>query len=195
MSPDDPVRVKISSEAAESIALTPVVSQEMNVRELIRYVLPLTGKDAERVAELLTRGSLVSGGSRFRWSGLKPSLADVDSAFQLFPDPEPSRRFDPARCIQVTLQAEHSQIVIAREVGAKKRLFRRRNFWDMLLELAHAPRYVQYSYKEEADHYRVSLDATAAEALRAAARLLAYSTLERRVQGQRTTFIDLLVQR
>jgi len=58
------VRVKLSSEAAESISITPVVVREMPVRELVEYMLGVTGKDEARIRELLLRGSLVSGASR-----------------------------------------------------------------------------------------------------------------------------------
>ena len=37
------VRVKLSSEAAEAIAMTPVVVQELPVRELIEHMLGVTG--------------------------------------------------------------------------------------------------------------------------------------------------------
>src|SRR5450756_1325760 len=69
------VRVKLSSEAAESISITPVVVQEMPVRELVEYMLGVTGKDEARIRELLLRGSLVSGASRFRWTGWDAGLA------------------------------------------------------------------------------------------------------------------------
>ena len=39
------VRVKLSSEAAESISLTPVVVQELPIRELVEHMLGVTGKD------------------------------------------------------------------------------------------------------------------------------------------------------
>src|SRR5438874_1143259 len=65
----DKVRVKLSSEAAEGISITPVVAREMPLRELVEYMLGVTGKDEGRVRELLLRGTLVSGASRFRWAG------------------------------------------------------------------------------------------------------------------------------
>ncbi len=39
------IRVKLSSEAADSISLTPVVVQELPVRDLIEHMLGVTGKD------------------------------------------------------------------------------------------------------------------------------------------------------
>ena len=71
------VRVKLSSEAAESISITPVVVQEMPVRELVEYMMGVTGKDEARIAELLLRGSLVSGASRFRWVGWEAAREDL----------------------------------------------------------------------------------------------------------------------
>ena len=59
------VRVKLSSEAAEAISLTPVVVQELAIRDLIEHVLGVAGKDEARLCEILLRGTLVSGGSRF----------------------------------------------------------------------------------------------------------------------------------
>ena len=52
-----------------SISITPVVVREMPLRELVEYMLGVTGKDEARIRELLLRGTLVSGASRFRWAG------------------------------------------------------------------------------------------------------------------------------
>ena len=51
------VRVKLSSEAAESIALTPVVVQELPMRELVEHMLGVAGKDEARIREMLLRGN------------------------------------------------------------------------------------------------------------------------------------------
>ncbi|HEY1339869.1 MAG TPA: hypothetical protein VGF59_20290 [Bryobacteraceae bacterium] len=81
------VRVKLSSEAAEAIALTPVVVQEMPVRELIEHMLGITGKDEARIRELLLRGTLVSGASRFRWAGWEADAEGLRALLATFPDP------------------------------------------------------------------------------------------------------------
>ncbi len=83
------VRVKLSSEAAESISITPVVVQEMPVRELVEYMLGVTGKDEARIRELLLRGSLVSGASRFRWTGWGAVEKICASCWPPFPIPTP----------------------------------------------------------------------------------------------------------
>ena len=76
----DTIRVKLSSEAAEYVSITPVVVQEMPVRDLVEHMLGITGKDEARVRDLLLRGTLVSGASRFRWTGWSmPSGKKIDS--------------------------------------------------------------------------------------------------------------------
>src|ERR1700692_2849846 len=55
------VRVKLSSEVAESISITPVVLRDIPIRELIEHMIGITGKDESRLHDLLLRGTLVSG--------------------------------------------------------------------------------------------------------------------------------------
>src|SRR6058998_2538127 len=98
MSLPDTVRVKLSSEAAEYVSLTPVVVQEMPVRELVEHLLGITGKDEARICDLLLRGTLVSGASRFRWTGWQADAEGVRSLLATFPDPNPSRPFSAGHC-------------------------------------------------------------------------------------------------
>jgi hypothetical protein len=51
------IKVKLSSEAAEGISLTAVVVREMPFRELFELMLPLTGKQAQRIRDLLRAGN------------------------------------------------------------------------------------------------------------------------------------------
>src|SRR5437764_4062416 len=122
------VRVKLSSEAAESISITPVVVQEMAIRELVEYMLGVTGKDDARIRELLLRGSLVSGASRFRWTGWDASTLDVRDLLATFPDPDPDCRFAPANCTRAVLRGGRQPIEVAREAGSRKGLFQRESF-------------------------------------------------------------------
>ena len=71
------VRVKLSSEVAEAISITPVVLQELPVRELVEHLLGIAGKDESRIREILRRGTLVSGASRFRWAGWEADLESL----------------------------------------------------------------------------------------------------------------------
>src|SRR5208282_3487365 len=92
------VRVKLSSEGAESISITPVVVREMPVRELVEHMLGVTGKDETRIRDLLLRGNLVSGATRFRWTGWEADLEGVRELLATFPDADASRRFAAANC-------------------------------------------------------------------------------------------------
>src|ERR1035438_8165903 len=87
------VRVKLSSEEAGAISITPVVVQELPVRDLLEHLLGGTGKDVPRIREFLRRGTLVSGASRFRWAGWEADAESVMELLASFPDADPSRPF------------------------------------------------------------------------------------------------------
>lgn len=176
----DTIRVKISSEAAEWIALTPVVARDMPVRELIEMMLGLTGKNPLRVRELLLRGTLVSGASRFRWQGWDADAAGIEAALAAFPDPDPSLEFSADRCSRVVLKSSGARIELPRDVASERRLFRRHSFWEVLMEFAAAvpPRYHDYSYKEKADIFVAEVDSAAAARFRESAGALRYSSID-----------------
>src|SRR5436190_13526074 len=117
------IRVKLSSEAADYVSITPVLVQELPLRELVGHMLGVTGKDTTRIHELLLRGTLVSGASRFRWTGWDADLEAIQSALMTFPDPDPRRPFSPERCVRAALRAPGRRIEIAREIGQRKPLF------------------------------------------------------------------------
>jgi hypothetical protein len=185
MSLPETVRVKLSSEAAEAISITPVVVREMPLRELVEYMLGVTGKDVARVHELLLRGTLVSGASRFRWSGWDADAEAIEGLLRTYPDPEPSRLFSATRCTRVVLTGGRQAIEIERTAASRKPLFRRGNFWELLMRLAEvaSPRYMDYSYKERADIYVVQFKLQQAAQLREAAGLLKYTALRDQVQS------------
>jgi hypothetical protein len=191
------VRVKLSSEAAESIALTPVVVQEFSMRELLEHVLGVTGKDEARIGELLLRGSLVSGASRFRWQGWEPDLEAVRELLRTFPDPDPSRAFAPAKCGRVVLRGGLRPIDLPREAASRKGIFRGRSFWDVLMQVAmrEAAAYAGYSYKEHRDRYLRELAHADTEQLRAAANAVKYSTLREQLRSIAFTQMELFVER
>src|SRR3954471_13271966 len=127
------VRVKLRSEAAEAISLTPVVVQELAVRDLLEHILGVTGKDEVRIGELLLRGTLVSGASRFRWQGWEADRDDVRTLLATFPDPEPARPFAAENCVRAVLRGGRHAIELPREAAAQKRMFQRVSFWDVTL--------------------------------------------------------------
>src|SRR6185295_19409929 len=159
MSLPDTVRVKLSSEAAEYVSLTPVVVQELPLRDLVEHMLGITGKDEARIRELLLRGTLVSGATRFRWTGWDADALGIRSLLDTFPNPEPARPFDPQRCVRAILRTTRQPIEIPKEAGLRKPLFRRLSYWNVLMEVAAAssPRYEDYSYKDRVDIYHASL--------------------------------------
>jgi hypothetical protein len=191
------VRVKLSSEAAESIALTPVVVQEIPIRDLIEHMLGVTGKDEPRIREILLRGSLVSGASRFRWTGWEVELEWIRELLATFPDPDPARAFAAASCVRAILRGGRQAIEIPREAALRKGLFQRTAFWDAFMEViaASAPVYAGYSYRDRADRYLRELALADAERLREAAATVQYSTLRDQIRTIAFTQAELYVPR
>jgi len=191
------IRVKLSSEAAEAISLTPVVVQELAVRELIEHMLGITGKDEARICELLKRGTLVSGSSRFRWSGWEADAEGVREVLGTFPDSDPSRTFEALRCTRAILRGGRQALEITREAGVRKGMFQRVSFWDLLMELAGAAgaTYGGYSYKDRADRFVRELTAAESERIRAASEAVRYSTLRDQLRAAAFLQIELYVLR
>jgi hypothetical protein len=185
-------RVRISSEGAEGIALTPVVAKDMATVELVGQILGVTGKDAPRVIDVLCRGSLVVGGSRFRWASFDCELEDVVEYLKDFPDSDPSRVFDPLRCHLAAFRSGARSIVIERRDGEKRRMFKKRSFWDELMEMA-KPEYREYSYREQADQYRWRVDSQ--DRLHEAAKLLTWSSYETQLRSGSFDTVDLYCKR
>jgi len=193
----DTVHVKVSSEDAAYVSFTAVVAREMPIGELVEAMLGISGRDAGRIAELLRRGSLVSGASRLRWNGFEASPADIAALLETLPGPDPTRPFDASLATSVVLSGGGARIEIDRDAASKRRAFHRRSFWEVLMEAVHsaAARYVDYSYKHRADVYAVRISAAAAARLRENAGLLAYSALEDGIRHMAVSEIEFTVPR
>jgi len=193
----DPLRVKLSTEAAEYVALTPVVIQDMPLREVVERIVCVTGKNAERVCEILHRGSLVSGSSRLRWQPLSVAPADLDEHFRALPDDDPDRPFQPALCIRFALLGGTARIELPRTSAEERRFFRGRSFWQEVHDIASASsaEYCGYVYRERADRYRVYLVQEQRQRLRDAAGLLRYARIVRQVETIAFDCIDFLIPR
>jgi len=191
------VRVKLSSEEAGAISITPVVVRELRMRELLGFVLVSSGKRRERIREILLGGHLVSGASRLRWQGWEADPDGLDELLLTFPDPEPSRPFTESRCASAVLFGPYTRIPVTKETVSRRRLFQRHSFWDQLLELTLGDglRYQDYSYREEADCYRIELGREQTASLRAAARLLKFPALVRQIEGAPFESVDFFVKR
>jgi len=201
MSLPDTVRVKLSSEAAEYVSITPVVVREMPLRELIEQMLGVTGKDESRIQDLLLRGALVSGASRFRWTGWQTDSESIRALLATFPDPDPARPFAPALCMRAVLRGSQYPVGIPHAIGSRQklvaRLLRRPTFWDHLMQIACSgePRYLDYSYRERADVYQLSLSVPQLQRLREAARLMGYSVLETQIRTAPVDSLELYTAR
>jgi len=191
------VRVKLSSEAAEGISITRVVVQDLALRDLVEHMLGITGKDEARIHELLLRGSLVSGASRFRWAGWEADVAGLRDLLATFPDHEPARPFAAERCVRAVLRGGRQAIEIPRDAAEKKPLLRKTSFWTVLMQETAAGeiRYLHYSYKDRADCYRGELTRVATENLRAAAEIVKYSTLREQIRSAGFGWAELFVER
>lgn len=189
------VRVKLSSEAAESVALTPVVVREMPFGELLEQIAGATGAEPARVREILKRGSLVSGATRFRWQGWECGEEELEQAIGALPQPEPWRPFAAERCERVILIAGAARIEISRAAAEQRRLFRRRSFWQCLMAEAAAPAYVTYHYKDRADHYRAMLTAEQRARLQAGAALLRFPGLAKQIRRAALEQVELIAGR
>ncbi len=191
------VRVKLSSEAAEAIAMTPVVVQELPIRELIEHMLGITGKDLLRIREVLLRGTMVAGASRFRWQGWAADEEGLRELLAAFPDADPARIFAAERCIRVRLCGGRSPIELRREALDRKGLFQRASFWGLLMEVVGSGemRYGGYSYRDRADRFHRELSVADAERLRGGTSALKYSTLRDLIERTSFTTAEILVVR
>lgn len=191
------IRVKLSSEAAEAIAITPVVVRQMRLSELIGEMLAVMGKDHERIHATLRRGSFVNGGTRFRWEERDADSTEVAALLAGFPDADPGRPFERDRCSRVVLRARRQSLDLPRAVAAEHRLFRQRTFWDVLMEVAGAgfPRYLDYSYRDHADRYRLEIASETARQLRESCDLMKFPTLARQMRSLTVECIEFLVER
>ena len=193
----DIVPTKISSEAAGFIKLTPVAREELSIVDLIERILVVTGKDAERVAAILGRGSFVSGPSRYRWEAFDADPGELAALFEQFPDPRPERPFEAARCHTIILRGRRGSVEIRADFARRKRLLQRANFWDKLLALVEeqSPSYTRYAYGEKSDVYSVKLPFKMVQEVERQADLLKYSTVVQQIRHLQTTGAELYVSR
>ena len=191
------IRVKLSSEEAGAIAMTPVVMREMPLGELVALMLDLAGKDAARVRELLLRGTLVSGASRYRWEGWQADLGDLGELLASLPGPDPGRPFVADRCAQVWMRGASLRAGVPRAALTRRRLLQRRSFWDVLMEAVAGGglEYAGYSYKDRADRFRLKVTDEVSRRIRENAGLLCYTSLENQIRLGRVESVEFLVER
>jgi hypothetical protein len=191
------VRVKLSSEEAGAVSITPVVVRDMPLSELAGLMLDLTGKDTRRLRDLLARGTLVSGATRYRWQGWEASEESLEVLLARFPGPEPERPFAPERCAHVLLHGPGLRVDVPRQALAKKGILSRRSFWDVLMDVVDEGglEYAGYSYRQQTDRYRLEISPAGIERLNESAGLLPYSALEAQIRKGSVRVADFFVDR
>ena len=155
--------MRFTEEDAGYVTVRPVVKQTFRLAELTDMVVSVTGKNASRVQQIFRAGTVVYNGYRYWWDGFASKEDEVTGLLALFPDDDPARVFNPAEVTAVSLEigggAQRSLVGIARREASAKKLFHKRNPWEILLKAAQdsTPRYEKYSHAERADVYRVHL--------------------------------------
>jgi hypothetical protein len=196
LSKDSLVQVRVSSEDAGGISLTPVQHREVPVAELVTWIVSVTGKDAPRIEEILKRGSLVVGLSRMRWESAD-AAACLPAILDTLPDDCPERLLDERKVREIVVSAGTRQITIPGGVARARRWFRSESFLERWLSSAALPKpvYERYDYREQADRFRVPIAATATAAYRDAVDLLPSGVLRNALRAHAPTAITMLMPR
>ena len=188
MSLPDVIPVRYTEEEAGYVSFRPVVRQSFRPDQLLDMVLSITGKDAERIKQILRSGTVVFHFYRYWWQGFDIDQSELAGLLARFPDPDPSREFRAAECTMIAIESgatpPRPTIEVAKEAISHSGLFRRRNFWDGLLaEVAcSSVAYQGYSFGHRADLYRLELTDAARTRLAAAVASLAPRALHKELQ-------------
>ena len=158
------IPVRYTDEEAGFVSVRPVLRMSLRPEQLLELILGVTGKSIGRVEQILRGGSVAASGYRYWWEAVQVNPDELDSLLAAFPDPDPSRPFVATRCILVSAEAGTSTTPLAEftaPAASRRRAFRRRSFWDVLLSVAagQSPEYRSYSYAHRGDLYAMELDA------------------------------------
>ena len=190
------IRVKLVSEAAEYVSISHVVQRDFGLPELVELMLPVLGKDARRIRQILQAGTIATGDYRYRWDSLEISEDEVDAVLQDLPGPDPTRIFQPERCFLVRFRRGHETLDLPRESAARKHLFARQSFWEGLLGMASkGVRYADYSHADKADIFVLGLDSEGDKMLRALLPLLKPKSAAERLDRLHPERIEWLSRR
>jgi len=179
----DTIPVRYTEEEAGYVTVRPLVRQTFRLNELLDMILSVAGKDLARVQQLLHSGTVVYHFYRYSWAGIDASDAELAAALAQFPDADPARPFDAAKCTNAVFDAAGAQgrhlLDLERAAASKRRLFRGQSFWQGLMGIAadEKPAYQNYSYGRRADMYRIELDGESLSRIEDAAAQLATAKL------------------
>ena len=194
--PPATIRVKLLSEAAEYVSITHVVQRDFSLPELVEAMLPVLGKDAQRISQILRAGTLSTGDYRFRWEPLEVGEPELEAILVTFPGPDPSRAFQPEKCFLVRFRRGTETLDLLRESASRKPLFAKQSFWEGLHTLAGGDiRYADYSHADKADVFALPVNREAAELLRALLPLLKPKGAAERLERFRPEQIEWLSRR
>jgi hypothetical protein len=173
------IPVRFTEEEAEYLSVRPVRRQVFRIEQLVDMILCVTGKDQARIEQILRAGSVVFHFYRYWWQGFEADSVELSRLLSKFPGDNPSRKFRPEECSAVLIEAAgrlgRDPIELPRALAARRKLFRRRSFWDALLSVAERkpPAYQHYSYTHRADIFALPVDAAEKTILAAEAKRLA----------------------
>lgn len=105
MSLPEIIPVKYSEEEAEFISMRPLVRQSFRAAELVDMIVSVTGKDSQRVLQILRSGTVVFHGYRYWWQGFEAEPEKVSEILARYPDCDPARPFRPEDCTEVILES------------------------------------------------------------------------------------------
>lgn len=189
-------RVKLVSEAAEYVSITPIIHRDYTLHELIGAMLPVVGRDAERIRQMLRVGGLSNGEYRFRWEGREVDAAQIEGVLAGYPRAEPQRPFEAEKCVAIRFSRGVEVLSLPRESAERKSLFAAKSFWDEFLRFARSGlRYADYAYADQADVYVLELDLSSHEAFRALLPLMKPKSAGDRLERLRPEKIELLTRR
>lgn len=201
MPPPEVIPVRRTEEEAGYVSIRPVVRQNFRLNDLLGLVLGVTGKHPERIRQILRSGGVSFHSYRYWWEGFQLEEQELATLLAHFPDADPSRVFRPEACTAIVLEAgspPRPVLELERAATSRKRLFRRRSFWETLLAAAASGplAYGGYSYQWRADLYRLDLGRELPAALAAAAKSLAPRDLHRNLRAlDRATHIVFICPR
>jgi hypothetical protein len=171
----DRIPIRYTEEEAGYVSFRPVVRQAFSLHELLDMILSVTGKDPQRVRQILRSGTVVFHFYRYWWQGFEIAEAELPPLLAQFPDADPSRSFRSGDCTVALIEDNavppRPVIEIERSAASHHGLFRRRIFWDALLAPAASGsiNYQGYSYSRRGDLYRVEITVEQRAILAAAA--------------------------
>src|ERR1700693_5962326 len=99
------IPVKYSEEEAEFISMRPLGRQTFRPAELVDMIVAVTGKDPQRIQQILRSGTVVFHSYRYWWQGFDAEPVKLAEILEKYPDANPSRPFRAEDCTEVILES------------------------------------------------------------------------------------------